>query len=218
MPTFGFSAFLKIICLNARPQMSAFRGRFLPSTGGYDYHRSLRLHAHRLLVDGEPLTDLVASAQAVTRASERRSVINGLQWLAAWRAANPGAIFHADPVTFESPTGVFKVQFEPNFGIEINGARVLVHLFNTGSPSLIRRLVYSALRIVRPLYDEGGVTIDDVAVLSIPDRELFRLSEAPVSLLPDRFVASVERMLGDARDQANGTQPIRIPPSGPSPL
>jgi len=217
MPTFGFSAFLKLICQNAQPQMSALRSRFTVSTGGYDYHRSLRTHAHRLLVDREPLADLVASAQSISRESERRSVVEGLQWLEAWRAANPGEIFHVVPVTFESLNGAFRVRYEPNFGIEIGGSRVAVHLFNTAQPPLIARLVYGALRLVRPLYEDDG-NIDDVAVLSIPDRALFRLSEAPAMAAPDRLAQSFDRLLEDARDQAIGRRPVEAPRRGPTPL
>lgn len=217
MPTFGFSAFLKLVCQNAQPQMSALRSRFSASTGGYDYHRSLRTHAHRLLVDREPLADLMASAQSISRESERRSVMEGLQWLEGWRAAHPGPIFHVAPVTFESLSGAFRVRYEPNFGILIGGSRVAVHLFNTASPPLIARLVYAALRMVRPLYEDDG-NIDDVAVLSIPDRALFRLSEAPLTAAPDRLAQSFERLLEDARDQAVGRRPVEAPRRGPTPL
>lgn len=217
MTTIGFSALLKLICLNAQPQMSALRSRYSGSTGGYDYHRSLRQYAHRLLVDREPLADLVSAAQAIARDSERRSVINGLEWLAAWRNANPGTIFHVPPVTFESPSSVFRVQYEPNFGIEINGSRVAVHIFNTATPPLVARLVYSALRMMRPEY-EDVFAIDDIAVLSIPDRSLYRLSEAPALAAPDRLVPSLERLLEDAQDQATGNRPIQVPPRGPTPL
>jgi len=217
MPTIGFSAFLKLICLNAQPQMSALRARYTASLGGYDYHRSLRQYAHRLLVDREPLAELVSAAQVIARDSERSSVINGLQWLATWRDSNPGAIFHVPPVTFESPGGVFRVQYEPNFGIELRGSRVAVHIFNTGNPPLIARLVYAALRMMRPEY-EDVFAIDDIAVLSIPDRSLFRLTEAPALVVPDRLVPSLERMLEDAQDQATGHRPILVPPRGPTPL
>lgn len=76
MPSFGFSAFLKLLSLNDRPQRTLMRSRLLPSDGGgYDFHRSLKLHAKRFLAGGEPLETLLASAALIQRAPERRSLI-----------------------------------------------------------------------------------------------------------------------------------------------
>lgn len=216
MPTFGFSAFLKVICLNPRPQLRELRNRFRPSTGGYDYHRSLRDHARRLLVENEPMASLQESASAIVKPSERQSVLNSLQWLSEWRAATPGALFAAEPVIYRSPADLFRVRFEPNFGIQIGGSRVAVHIWNTQHPPLITRLVHSALRLINHVYDAEDMVIDDVAVLSIPDRALIRLSDAPaLGPMPDRLAAAMERLISDARDDVLGSDRPQLPPVPP---
>ena len=105
MPTFGFSAFLKLICLNERPGRTQMRARLSPSSGGYDFHRSLRLRAHRYLVDHEPMEAIVASIEDIVRAPEQRSTQVGLERLEQWRREHPGEVIPYEPATYESPAG-----------------------------------------------------------------------------------------------------------------
>jgi len=89
MPTFGLSAFLKLICLNERPGRTQMRARLSPSTGGYDFHRSLRLRAHRYLVDGQSMEDIVASIAEIVRAPEQASA----RLASAWSGWSNGASY-----------------------------------------------------------------------------------------------------------------------------
>ena len=72
MPTFGFSAFLKLICLNDRPSRTQLRSRLQPSEGGYDFHRSLRQRAQRYLMYGETMEEVVASIGDIVRVAMKR--------------------------------------------------------------------------------------------------------------------------------------------------
>jgi hypothetical protein len=178
VPTFGFSAFLKLISFNTRPQRSLIRQRLSVSESkGYDFHRSLKLRAKRYLADGVPLADVLLTVQEISRASERRSAESGLTQLGIWRDRNSGSISSFEPVLFESPAKNFKVQFLPNFGIRMNERVVAVHIWNTAKPDLDTRMMYAALSLFPSLYADKDERPDDIGVLSLLDLKLYRLSE-----------------------------------------
>jgi hypothetical protein len=178
MPTFGFSAFLKLICLNDRPSRTQLRARLRSGGGGYDFHRSLRLRAHRYLVGGEPMAEVAASVRDIAREPEQNSTRRGLERLEAWRREYPGEIIPFPSATYESPAGIFKVTFTPDFGIRMGRDGVAVHVWNTVTPDLAPRMVYAALSLFPGLYVEAADAPDDLAVLSLPEQRLYRLSEA----------------------------------------
>jgi hypothetical protein len=108
--TFGFSAFLKILSLNERPQRTAIRKRLGPSSGsGYDFHKRFRQLAHHYLVGGASLPDVIASAQTIVQPAEQASAVAALERLGLWRASAPGKIIDVAPVIYESPHQLFKV-------------------------------------------------------------------------------------------------------------
>lgn len=203
MPTFGLSAFLKLICLNERPGRTQMRARLTPSAGGgYDFHRSLRLRAHRYLVDGEPMEDIMASVTQIARAPEQASARLGLHRLEEWRLANPGAIIPYTPVTYESPSQLFKVTFTADFGVRIGSDGVAVHLWNTAFPSLSPRMVYAALSLFERPYSAAHNPPDDLAVLSLREPRLYRLSDAGrFAGLGASLAARIEDMMRDISDE-----------------
>jgi hypothetical protein len=205
MATFGFSAFLKLLSLNLRPQRREIRQRLLPSDSAYDFHRSLRLRAYRLLVGGEDLDDLIASAATIANPAERRSVESGLHQLAAWRSENPGAIMRFLPNLFESPEGEFKVSFIPDFGVVIDGVKVAVHIWNTGSIDLVDRMTYAALAVWPTLYENHEEPPDDFAVLSLQEYRLYRLSDVPdQTALASAVMAHLDRLFEEIRGEIGG--------------
>jgi hypothetical protein len=213
MPTFGLSAFLKLICLNERPGRTQMRARLSPSAGGYDFHRSLRLRAHRYLVDGEPMEDIIASVDEIARAPEQASVRLGMGRLEQWRSAHPGAIIPFAPATYESPAGLFKVNFTADFGVRIGRDAVAAHLWNTATPELSPRLVYAALSLFAPVYAATDNPPDDIAVLSLREPRLYRLSEAGrYSGLGASLADRIEEMLRDV------SQELGLPPPEERPV
>lgn len=178
MLNFGISAFLKLVCLNSRPQRTELRKRLLSSGSGYDYHRSLRLRVHRLLVDGEPRASISASIDEIASKSERKSVRSGLEQLANWRTAHRGEIIGYKAVTYESASGLFKVTYTADFGIRMGDQGIAVHVWNTGDPPLLREMAYAVLGLFKLLYEDADDIPDDLAVLSLPDLQFYRLSEA----------------------------------------
>lgn len=217
MPTFGFSAFLKLVSLNERPQRAAIRGRFRPSTGGYDFHRSLRLRANRFLVADEPIDDVLASCSQITKPGERHSALSGLQHLSDWRFEHPGTTIRFQPKTFESPGRLFKVHFEPDFGLAIDGLATAAHIYNTAVP-IVPRMAYAALSLFTELYSGDQNAPQDLAVLSLREPLLYRLREAPDhALMGSRLVAALESRIADVRNDLGLPPPPASGPHAPPP-
>lgn len=177
MPNIGFSAYLKLISLNERPRDTAIRSRVAPKGGGYDFHRSMKRAAHRLLAEGAPLAEVLETLTAIQRSAERSSAIQALTRLAEWRTANPGELLSYKPATYAHASGLFKVAFTPDFGVQLGRAGTAVHIWNTQTPKLAPRIVYAALSLLPGLYEDCDAP-DDFALLSLRDLQFYRLSEA----------------------------------------
>ncbi|WEZ83441.1 hypothetical protein P6U16_00680 [Rhizobium sp. 32-5/1] len=176
VPKFGFSAFLKLINANPKPQKRLVRDRFRPSTGGYDFHKSLRQRVQRIAFENLSFQDALASTAEIGKAAERESAIKGLRQFSDWREKNLGDLSACDSFLFGSPKGFFKVEFTPNFLIELNGRRTAVHLWNTRQ-ALSAGLVNASLCMVASRHPVEGRP-DDFAVLSLQDGRLFKWSDA----------------------------------------
>lgn len=178
MPTFGFSAYLKLICLNSKPQRREVRGRLKPRGGGYDFHKSLRLLANKYLLGKGDAAELMDSVVSIVKDAERNSARSGLEKLFAWVENNPGSFFEVPPAAFKSPDGIFSVNFLPDFGAVVGGKRTAIHIWNTKTPDLDRLFCYGALALFPKSYAGQEGAPDDLAVLSLRDGNLYRLSEA----------------------------------------
>jgi len=212
MPTFGFSAFLKLLSMNPRPQKREVRMRLVPSEGGYDFHRSLRLKSGRLIFGGESLESLIDEAVDFANPAERRSLEAGLRQLDDWRAGLRAAAFQIPPALYTSPAGEFRISFVPDFGCVLGTQTVAVHLWNTSSVPLSQRMTYAALALAHTAYD-GDIVPDDVAVLSLPENRLYRLSDVPdQSRLAAIVAANLDRLFDSVRGEIAGTG---LPPEGP---
>ncbi|GLR49452.1 hypothetical protein KYK30_03245 [Shinella yambaruensis] len=176
IPKFGFSAFLKLINSNPKPQKRLVRDRFRPSTGGYDFHKSLRQRVQRIAFENLGLQEALASTTEIGKKAERESAIRGLRQFFEWRQRNLGDLSACESFLFSSPKGLFKGEFTPNFLIELNGRRTAVHLWNTRQ-ALSARLVNASLCMVANRHPLEGRP-DDFAVLSLQDGRLFRWSDA----------------------------------------
>lgn len=198
MVNFGFSAFLKVLSLNPKPQRTAVLRRLGPSSGGgYDYHRSLRLHARRYLANGESMASVLASAAGITTDHERASAIAALERLEAWRLDTPGEIVNVNATIYESPHGLFSVRYEPAFGLKVAGQTTAFHIWNTKHPPLAPGPTFAALSLIDQAYDIEGKRPDDVAVLSLRgEPHTFALSDvADMSDLAEALVDRIEDII-----------------------
>jgi hypothetical protein len=177
--TIGFSAFLRLLSHNDKRQKSELNKRLGPSRRGYDFHKSMRLCARRYVVDGESLEDVTASTGTIARLPERQSAVAALQRLALWREATSGTILRFSPATYESPRHLFKVGFEPDFGLLIGGKATALHIWNTKTPKLSPGAVYAALTLIAEAYRDKAGAPKDLGVLSVREPvTLYLLSEA----------------------------------------
>ncbi|MDP1839310.1 MAG: hypothetical protein Q8N31_09230 [Reyranella sp.] len=214
MLNFGTSAFLKLVCLNDRPQRTELRNRLRSSGGGYDFHRSLRLLIERHLVGGHSIASLAGSIDQIAREPERKSVRIGLDHLGDWRTRHPGEILAYDAVSYESPGGLFKVTYTPDFGMRVDGQGVAVHVWNTARLQILREMTYAVLSLFKPAYEGVGDAPDDLAVLSLPDSELYRLSEAGAyASVGASLVARVETTVREVIDELDLPDGDEHPPT-----
>lgn len=199
VPKFGFSAFLKIINATPRPQRTSIRKRCGPSTGGYDFHKSLRYRVQQVSFDGLSREAALASTQQISREPERKSARQALQQFFRWKDEHPGEFETAAPLTFTSPAGLYKVEFTPDFLLQIDNRRTAVHLWNTKDPldSRLVRAVLSSVASRYPIDDRP----DDFAVLSLKDRTLYRWSDADreTRALGERLLALLDMQFTTAR-------------------
>lgn len=214
MTTFGFSAFLKMLSMNPKPQRREVLTRLTPSKDGYDFHRSLRLKIRRLMVDNEDFELLFNEASLLGNPAERRSVEEGLRRLEEWRQATSGEVLPAPSALYVSPHENFKVSFAPDFGYRVGGEVVAIHVWNTATVQLSERMVYAALELASSSYEDEFAP-DDVAVLSLPDRRLYRLSSvADQTALAAIIVADLDRLFENVRDGLKPPVTPEIRPNG----
>lgn len=178
MPTFGISAFLKLVCLSQRARRTELRRRLVGSDGAYDYHRNLRLRAKRLLLDGEPIESVLASTATIVKPAERQSTISGIQSLDRWRLEHGQATPATAALLYESPAAIFRVSFGSDFGFLVEGQPTAIHVWNTIRPPLQPHLVRATLTLFEGANEASASPATDLGVLSLRTRELYRLSEA----------------------------------------
>lgn len=195
MPTFGFSAFLKLLSLNDRPQLSELRRRYKgEKKSGYDFHRSLRQKAHEFFWDGADILELIISCSEIKKDAERISAQKGLEKLASWLAEKGGSAYKVPSGIFKSPNDLFRVSFIPDFGLDIQGKKTAIHLWNTKTVGLGSNAAYTALSLFAKQY-EDQFNIENLAVLSLVGAEpKLYLLENPgaYEVIADRTVASLE--------------------------
>ncbi|WP_156034892.1 hypothetical protein [Pseudorhizobium marinum] len=217
-PTFGFSAFLRLISLNEAPQKAAIRERYKPSKGnGYDFHRSLRLALQNLNSGTHIATELLSSLSSIKKIPERHSAKRGIIRYLRWRKLNPGPVTNCESVTVESPDSLFKVRFDADCVVKIDEQRVAIHIWNTKGTKLSRHLVLAALTLVQRNWPKNTDTADDFAVLSLQDMKLYRWSDDPKTYqdLADKLMAHLDRLCRASINEHGGTRPI-TPPDRPS--
>lgn len=219
MLTFGVSAFLKLTSLNPRPRRTELKKRLFP-TGGepYDFHRRLKLATSKHVARGEDLAALIAHAKTIEPIPERKAMVAGLEKLGIWLEDAPGTGFKPENHSFESPRGLFKVSFQPEFGL-VNGAqRIAFHVWNTQKPPLRIGAVYSTLALMAEEYSDLDDCPDDFGLVSLHEPKAYRLSDA----VAGRYAASksmvewIEELILDIQSDAGmGSGDSDRPPPWP---
>lgn len=198
MTTFGLSAFLKLVSSTPRVQRSLIVKRLRgPRSSGYDFHRAMRGICGSYIA-GASFEDSLLAVQGITQEHERKSAELALNQLAKWRREYDEPTFEVPHRTFESPSGAFKVRFDSDFGITVDGARIAVHLWNTKRPSLDVRLTRAVLSLFPSLYADFDIA--DFGVLSLQNRQLIRLGEdARAAIIGRRLIEVLEDTFDELR-------------------
>ncbi|HWE92756.1 MAG TPA: hypothetical protein VG269_02175 [Tepidisphaeraceae bacterium] len=91
------------------------------------------------------MADVLLSAGRIAREPERLSATAALERLELWRAGMPGMVRDFPPVAYESPQHLFRVKFEPDFGLPVRSKATALHLWNTMRPELSAGAAFIAL-------------------------------------------------------------------------
>ncbi len=173
----GFSAFLKIVCANERPQRRLIKQRLTPSDDGYDFHKSLR-HLIRKVVDGRfAIIEAIAATKSIKRQPERNSAYNGLIKFGDWLRDNQSPVYPSnEKVVISTADEQFQVIFAADFVTDIEGRRTAVHVWNT-KEKLSRQIVVAALTLVAQNWPESRDRPEDIAVLCLKTGTYYKWSE-----------------------------------------
>ncbi|MBW9091424.1 hypothetical protein JNB91_26835 [Rhizobium wenxiniae] len=219
IPTFGFSAFIGMLFLNERPQRTKIKNRIAPSKkGGVDYHTPFRQAAHKLISQGKPLEEIVASMQNIKQNARRESAINGIKRLHAWQLLRIYMPMNFGSAIYQSPNSVFKIRFEPDLGLDIDGRHTAIHIWNNKA-DIDPTLTLAALTFLKDSYAGMRGGPDDWAVLSTKDLILYRHSEASENhrSLAKLLSAKLEKTFANVRSEIEATEekPFKRPEDHP---
>lgn len=203
IPKFGFSAFLRIICANEKPQRRLIKERHKPSKGGYDFHKSLRRLIQKVAVGELTRPDEVAAyVSNIKKPAERTSLSTGFKKFLEWHHVNAKSLQFVDPMAVNSPNGHYQVNFTVDFITEIDGRNTAVHVWNTNS-NLNRNLVIATLTVVAKSWPVTQTRPSDYAVLSLKTGDLFKWSDASAEhkILGERLMLHIEKLCVLARKE-----------------
>jgi hypothetical protein len=191
----GFSALLKLACLN-RAQREAALLRRLRLKGGYDFHKRTRLYCARL-AGGASLAELSAEVRLIGYAAERESILRALSKLDAWLKANPGTPFPISPTSWTSPANRFSVKFAPEFGLQRGDIRAGYCVWNTRWPDLHPDARDACMSLLVQAYRRLGV-LHKFHLLSLLTGSSFAFDEEQprAALLAEDLVKGLERTIG----------------------
>lgn len=194
MTNFGFSAFLKVVHLNERPQLSEIHKRFAPSSGGYDFHKRLRQLCSEFCLGEVPISTIIEEIKEITKPAERASALSGITALNRWIDGRSLSFVELPEAKYNAPNGLYSVTFKPNFGVLSERGTVAVHLWNTMRPSLDDEMVKACLApFVIPMREQG---CESVAVLSLRNGSMYNLSdEAPFTRRSELVYAHIGNLI-----------------------
>lgn len=178
VPTFGFSAFIGMLLLNEGPQRTKIKERLAPSKkGGADFHTPFRQAARKLVSQRKSLDEIIASMQSIKQDAQRTSAINGIKRLSGWQALSIYSPMAFGAAIYQSPNAVFRIRFEPDLGLNIDGRHTAIHIWNNKA-DINPTFALAALTFLKKSYFSSRGGPDDWAVLSNKDLTLYRYTEA----------------------------------------
>lgn len=177
IPTFGFSAFLKVLHLKEAPQKAEIRKRYKPSGIGYDYHKNLRKRIQWLATGTHSFIEVQSTLNQIKRKPERHSTERALKKFSDWRTANPQPLLPSRVIKISSPRNIYAFNFSADFVVEIGSRATAIHVWNT-QVELARNITLALLTQVAESWPVDVSRPDDFAVLSLQTGEIYRWSDS----------------------------------------
>lgn len=177
IPSFGFSAFLKLLNIKDAPQRSEIRKRYKPSEKAYDYHKNLRKRVQWLATGSHTIQAVLATLHEITRMPERNSTERALKKFEEWRADHPQELLPATTMKMKSPNGVYNLTFTADFVVELGDRQTAVHVWNTQC-KLSKGITLALLTQVAFSWPKTKDRPHDFAVLSLQTGEIHKSSDA----------------------------------------
>lgn len=137
MPKTALTTFLRVWNLEPGRKESQYR-QFL-SPGGYDFYWSLKAGTETL-TNGGDLATALSVTDGLSREPERKHNRYGIKTVAELLAGVEGKCFKAPRGSVSSPLGHLTIKIEPELGIELDGRRRLVTLWNPLTPEMTTAL------------------------------------------------------------------------------
>lgn len=182
MPTFGTSAYLKLLALNPQPKDTEIRNRLGERKRGYDFHKAMRRIATECASGAASWGMTQERLKAIKTPAERQSATSAARALLRWVDGRAIRLLQDADQQVASPNGIYSVKFSPDFEIDLGGTVTRVHIWNTIRPAIKLREAIGTLGLFVP--DDRPQSI---GVLSLRTNELF----LPVNVESSRELARV---------------------------
>ena len=176
-PSFGFSAFLKLLNIKDAPQKTEVRKRYKPSKGGYDYHKNLRKRIQWLATGSYTMATVLATLDQIKKKPERNATERALRKFGGWRELNPQDLLPSLSMKMKSPNEAYNVIFTADFVVKLGSRQTAVHVWNTQC-KLSRDITLALLTQIASAWPISKARPHDFAVLSLQTGEMYRWSEA----------------------------------------
>ncbi len=133
----ALTTFLRLWTLKPSQKESQYRNYLSP--GGYDFYWSMKTGT-KVLVNGGDLATALSVTDGLSREAERKHNQYGIKTVAELLAGLKGECFEPPRDLVTSPLGHLTIKIELEFGIELDGKRRLVTLWNPLSPEMTTAL------------------------------------------------------------------------------
>ncbi len=174
--TLGFSALLRLLDANEKPQRNAIKNRYV-SRDARDFHRSFHLSIKNLLTGISTFRQAIRSAQRIKKQSERQHTKSGIVRFLRWYISLGTRGTAYPSIILPSPMGLFQVKFDPDCIIDLNGRRTAIHIWNS-SKKINPDQALAALSLVAAKFPLTFDRPDDFAVLSLQSGDIYKWSDA----------------------------------------
>lgn len=173
MLTLSVDTFLKILGKGSPQKVQEFN-RLLASNG-FPYYAPLKDGAYALTINDEQLAHRVSIIENATTGPRRQYNVAAIKSLAAWMKRNkPEAYFQPPVKVIATPAQFLSIRLKPEFGVVLNGARYLVHVWYAKEGGLPKNTVMLGNWLIEKYLCRGDEKFKDCkpCILDLRKRQL----------------------------------------------